>query len=64
MTGGINLTDGSKFSVKAVVDRNKSLFEIDADLLDSVQTTIQTEGAIEDAWCEMCPVQELGALGM
>lgn len=59
MNGHVKLTDGSKHSVRSVVDQNRSLFEIDADVLDDVQNLIEDEGVLEDAWSELCPEQEL-----
>lgn len=48
--------------VTLVVDQNRSLFEINADVLDDVQNSIEDEGVLEDAWSELCPEQELERL--
>lgn len=54
--------DGTLHSVKSVVDLNRSMFEIKADELENVQNAIDQDGVIEDAWCELCPEQELERL--
>lgn len=35
---------------------------MEADELDNVQNTMDTDGVIEDSWCELCPEQELERL--
>ncbi len=54
----MRLTDGSRQSVKSF----ESEFEIEADEWDNSQNTIDTDSVLEDAWCELCPEQELARL--
>lgn len=61
-TGHIKFTNGSKHSVKTIVDHNRNLFERDADTLEDVQSTIDINGILEDAWCDLCPQQQLERL--
>lgn len=35
---------------------------MEADELDNIQNTMDTDGVIEDGWCELCPEQELERL--
>ncbi len=60
--GRVRLRDRSTHSVKSVVDLNRSKFEREADDLDEVQNMIDRDGVLEDAWCELCPEQELERL--
>ncbi|XP_059198565.1 uncharacterized protein LOC131978809 [Centropristis striata] len=60
--GHVRLGDGLLHSVKAVVDLNRLKFERDADELDDIQNSISSDGVLEDAWCELCPEQELERL--
>lgn len=60
--GNVRFSDESRHSVKSVVDLNRGKFEIEADELDNIQNTIDTDGVLEDAWCELCPEQELERL--
>ncbi|XP_042265880.1 uncharacterized protein LOC121896203 [Thunnus maccoyii] len=60
--GHVRFSDGSRHSVKSVVDLNRSHFEIKADELDEIQNTIDRDGVLEDAWCELCPEKELERL--
>ncbi|XP_031735608.1 uncharacterized protein LOC116401390 isoform X1 [Anarrhichthys ocellatus] len=57
--GSVRLADGLLHSVKSVVDLNRSKFEHDADELDTIQNAADNDGVLEDAWCELCPEQEL-----
>ncbi|XP_042269742.1 uncharacterized protein LOC121898666 isoform X1 [Thunnus maccoyii] len=60
--GHVRFSDGSRHPVKSVVDLNRSHFEIKADELDEIQNTIDRDGVLEDAWCELCPEKELERL--
>ncbi|XP_058472555.1 uncharacterized protein LOC131445864 [Solea solea] len=60
--GNVVLCDGSVHQVKTVVDDNRSRFEVDADMLDDIQNRINLDGVEEDAWCQLCPEQELERL--
>uniref|UniRef100_A0AAX7UK93 ATP-dependent DNA helicase n=1 Tax=Astatotilapia calliptera TaxID=8154 RepID=A0AAX7UK93_ASTCA len=60
--GVVKFSDGFLHSVKSVVDANRRKFEINADKLDNIQNTIDLDGVTEDAWCELCPEQELERL--
>ena len=60
--GHVRLSDKLLHSVKEVVDLNRCKFERDADKLDDIQNSIDSEGVVEDAWCELCPEQELECL--
>lgn len=59
MSGHVIFHDGSKQLVKSVVDRNRSLVEVDAETLHSAQESIYDHSVLEDAWCELCSEQEL-----
>ncbi|XP_057716041.1 uncharacterized protein LOC130931338 [Corythoichthys intestinalis] len=60
--GQVRFFDGSRHTVKLVVDSNRSKFEFEAEKLDDIQNSIENNGALEDAWCELCPEQELERL--
>lgn len=60
--GHVSFSDGSRHSVKAVVDVSRSMFEFEAEALDNIQQTIDSDGVVEDVWCELCPEQELERL--
>jgi len=62
MKGRVRFNDGSRRSVKSVVDENRSFFEVDAEELDTVRQCIDDNGLLEDAWCELCPEQQLEQL--
>lgn len=53
---------GSIHSVKSVVDLNRNNLEMEADELDEVQNVIDRDYVLKDAWCELCPEQELECL--
>uniref|UniRef100_A0A9J8ADG0 ATP-dependent DNA helicase n=1 Tax=Cyprinus carpio carpio TaxID=630221 RepID=A0A9J8ADG0_CYPCA len=57
--GNVCFSDGSVHLVKNIVDTNRALFEKDADVLDNAQTAVDNEGILEDAWCSLCPEQQL-----
>ncbi|XP_073681626.1 uncharacterized protein [Garra rufa] len=61
-TGHVTFCDGSRHSVKSVVDLNRKKFELEADELDNIQNTIDSDGIIEDGWCELCPELEVERL--
>lgn len=52
----------STHSVKSVVDLNRNKFELEADELDNIQNTIDSDGVTEDGWCELCSELELERL--
>ena len=58
----MKLDDGWLHSVKSVVDVNRKSFEMDADVLDNIQNTIDRDGIVEVAWCKLCPEAELDRL--
>ncbi|XP_034553964.1 uncharacterized protein LOC117823040 isoform X1 [Notolabrus celidotus] len=60
--GHVRFSDGSRHSVKSVVDMNRSRFEMEADKLDDIQHEVDSNVVLEDAWCELCPEQELERL--
>ncbi|XP_077378697.1 uncharacterized protein LOC144019426 isoform X12 [Festucalex cinctus] len=60
--GQMMFSDGSRHSVKSVVDLNRSKFEIEANELETVQNMIDSDGVLENAWCELFPEQELERL--
>ncbi len=60
--GHVTFSDGSRHSVKSVVDLNRKTFEMQADELDIIQDAIDSNGVIEDGWCDLCPEQELERL--
>ncbi|MGL5904564.1 MAG: hypothetical protein ACRCZO_17910, partial [Cetobacterium sp.] len=57
--GEISLSDGSIQLVQHVVNTNRSFFEKDADVLDTAQNTVNNEDMLENAWCALCPEQQL-----
>ncbi len=50
--GHVTFSDGSRHSVKSVVDLNRKTFEMQADELDIIQDAIDSNGVIEDGWCD------------
>ncbi|XP_016118254.1 uncharacterized protein [Sinocyclocheilus grahami] len=60
--GHVTFSDGSKHSVKSVVDLNRKKFEMEEDELDNIPDKIDSDGVIEDGWCDLCPEQELERL--
>lgn len=58
--GHVRFSDGSLYSVKVAVDLHRRNFETE-DELDNIQDMID-HGVMEDAWCELCPEQELERL--
>nr|XP_057920504.1 uncharacterized protein LOC131117065 [Doryrhamphus excisus] len=60
--GAVRLNDGSMHSVRSIVETNKQHFDSDGDELDSIQRSIDHSGVAEDAWCLLCPEQELERL--
>ena len=48
--------------IQSIVDFNGSKFEMDADELDNIQSSIDNNDVVENAWCELCPEQELECL--
>ncbi|XP_034537730.1 uncharacterized protein LOC117811513 isoform X3 [Notolabrus celidotus] len=62
MNGHVRFSDRSRHSVKSVVDLNRSRFEMEADKLDDIQHEVDSNVVLEDAWCELCPEQELERL--
>nr|XP_043868972.1 uncharacterized protein LOC122758736 [Solea senegalensis] len=60
--GNVVFCDGSVHTVKLVVDVNRNRFEVDADMLENIQNRIDADGVAEDAWCQLCPEQELERL--
>ena len=57
----MSYADGIVKSVKGIVHWNRSKFEKDAELLQSAEQDISS-GVLEDAWCELCPEQQLEQL--
>ncbi|XP_077364609.1 uncharacterized protein LOC144009028 isoform X1 [Festucalex cinctus] len=60
--GHVRFNDGSKHSVKSVVDLNRSKFEKEANELEAIQNMIDSDGILENAWCDLFPEQELERL--
>ncbi|XP_042601481.1 uncharacterized protein LOC122140744 [Cyprinus carpio] len=60
--GHVTFSDGSRYSVKSVVDLNRKKFEMEADEFDNIQDAIDNNSPIEDGWCDLCPEQELERL--
>ena len=58
MNGQVKFSDGLVHSVRSVVEGNRQKFEIDAEVLDNIQNSVDSNGVIEDGWCELCPEQE------
>ncbi|KAG7999536.1 ATP-dependent DNA helicase PIF1 [Nibea albiflora] len=62
LNGQVRCADNLMQSVKSVVDRNRSTFEVESEELDNVEEQINNDGIVDDAWCELCPEQELDRL--
>lgn len=62
MNGHVTFTDGSRHSVRSVVDFNRKKFEKEAEELDDIQNTVESNGVVEDSWFELCPELELERL--
>ncbi|XP_035813472.2 uncharacterized protein LOC118471686 [Amphiprion ocellaris] len=60
--GNVRFSDGSTHSVKSVVDDNRSKFEIQAEELDNIQNAVDINNIDEDAWCQLCPEQNVECL--
>ena len=58
-SGRVRFADGSRQLVKSVVDANRALFELDSDELQKIQDSLDGNVDFEDAWCDLCPEQEL-----
>ena len=56
--GHVRLSDGLLHSVKSIVDSNRRGFEINADELDNIRNSVDSDVVLEDAWGELCPEQE------
>ncbi|TKS65242.1 ATP-dependent DNA helicase PIF1 [Collichthys lucidus] len=62
LNGQVICGDNLMHSVKSVVDRNRSAFEVESEQLDNVEELINNDGIADDAWCQLCPEQELDRL--
>lgn len=62
--GSVKCGDGSIHSVLSIVHHNQCLFEKGAEDLDKIQNVLDNNvgGVLEDAWCDLCPEQELERL--
>ncbi|XP_074521382.1 uncharacterized protein LOC141787083 [Halichoeres trimaculatus] len=60
--GQVTFRDGTRHLVKSVVDCNRSRFEVTAANLDEIKNSIDNDVILEDAWCNLCPEQELERL--
>lgn len=60
--GNICFSDGSVHLVKNVVDTNRALFEKDADVLNTAKNFVDNVGTLENAWCELCPEQQIDGM--
>ena len=61
-TGRVTFSDGSTHSVQEVVDGNRLAFEVEDEDLEKIKKNMDEQGILEDAWCELCPEQELERL--
>ncbi|XP_076132870.1 uncharacterized protein LOC143114916 [Alosa pseudoharengus] len=59
--GHVCYADGNLQSVKVIVDQNRNSFEVDADLLQAAEQEVNN-GILEDAWCQLCPEQQVERL--
>ncbi|KAI2646116.1 OVARIAN TUMOR DOMAIN-containing deubiquitinating enzyme 10 [Labeo rohita] len=57
--GKVCFSDGLVHLVHTIVNTNRALFEKDADLLDTAQRDVDNDGILENAWCLLCPEQQL-----
>ena len=57
--GEVSFSSGSAQLVQHIVNTNRAFFEKDADVIDSAQNTVNNEGILENAWCALCPEQQL-----
>ncbi|KAE8277878.1 hypothetical protein D5F01_LYC24082 [Larimichthys crocea] len=42
--------------------KNRSAYEVESEQLDNVEELINNDGIADDAWCQLCPEQELDRL--
>ncbi|TKS65620.1 ATP-dependent DNA helicase PIF1 [Collichthys lucidus] len=62
LNGQVICSDNLMHSVKSVVDRNRSAFEVESEQLNNVEELINNDGIADYAWCQLCPEQELDRL--
>lgn len=60
--GDVRFSDGTRHSVRSVVNGNRQRFEVEADEIEDAQKQVDDQGVFEDAWAELCPEAELERL--
>ncbi|XP_055017901.1 uncharacterized protein LOC129411312 [Boleophthalmus pectinirostris] len=61
-SGQIVLSNGSVCSVKSVVDANQKRFDKHTEDLEAIEDEVSMNANLEDAWCALCPAQQLERL--
>ncbi|XP_071104737.1 uncharacterized protein [Haliotis cracherodii] len=57
-TGAVQIANCPVETVKDIVDRNKAMFEQDAEVIDNAKELFEQSGQLEDAWAQICPETE------
>ncbi|XP_046348179.2 uncharacterized protein LOC124128768 [Haliotis rufescens] len=57
-TGAVQIANCPVETVKEIVDRNKGMFEKDAEVIDDAEELFEQFGQLEDAWAQICPETE------
>ncbi|XP_048257841.1 uncharacterized protein LOC125383536 [Haliotis rufescens] len=57
-TGAVQIANCPVETVKDIVDRNKAMFEQDAEVIDDAKELFEQSGQLEDAWAQICPETE------
>ncbi|XP_046381067.2 uncharacterized protein LOC124152241 [Haliotis rufescens] len=61
-TGAVQIANCPVETVKDIVDRNKAMFEQDAEVIDDAKDLFEQSGQLEDAWAQICPETESARL--
>ncbi|XP_006822000.1 uncharacterized protein LOC102807333, partial [Saccoglossus kowalevskii] len=56
--GAVKLGNAPLEKVKLIVDRNRALFEKEADAIETASKLLDECGQLEDAWAKICPETE------
>ncbi|XP_048251539.1 uncharacterized protein LOC125379306 [Haliotis rufescens] len=57
-TGAVQIGNCPVETVKEIVDRNKAMFEKDAEVIDEAEELFERSGQLEDAWAKISPETE------
>ncbi|XP_002733238.1 uncharacterized protein LOC100378309, partial [Saccoglossus kowalevskii] len=61
-TGAVKCGCSALETVKVIVDRNKAMFEREADVIDAAERLLEKHPSLEDAWAQIHPESELERL--